>query len=73
MREAPQRAIRAGQAFVHAGAGNDSTYGRAGHDHMVSEDGDDTLFGGDVNGDGVADFLIRIDGVHTLGAGDFIL
>lgn len=35
--------------------------------------GGQTLVSGDVNGDGVADFLIRIDGVHTLGAGDFIL
>lgn len=28
---------------------------------------------GDTVGDGVADFLIRIDGVHTLSAADFML
>ncbi len=33
----------------------------------------ETRVTGDVNGDGVADFLIRIDGVHTLSAADFIL
>ena len=32
-----------------------------------------TLVSGDTDGDGVADFLIRLDGVHTLTAGDFIL
>ena len=35
--------------------------------------GGETRVTGDVNGDGVADFLIRIDGVHTLVAGDFLL
>ena len=35
--------------------------------------GGQTLLSGDTNGDGVADFLIRIDGVHTLVAGDFVL
>ncbi len=35
--------------------------------------GGQTLLSGDTNGDGVADFLIRIDGVHTLVAGDFSL
>lgn len=33
----------------------------------------ETRITGDINGDGVADFLIRIDGVHALGAGDFVL
>ena len=32
-----------------------------------------TFIQGDVNGDGVADFIIRVDGVHTLTAGDFLL
>jgi len=32
-----------------------------------------TWIQGDFNGDGVADFLIRVDGLHTLTATDFIL
>ena len=28
---------------------------------------------GDTNGDGVADFWIRLDGLHSLNAGDFVL
>lgn len=32
-----------------------------------------TFIQGDVNGDGVADFVIRVDGVHTLTAADFLL
>ena len=35
--------------------------------------GGETRVSGDTNGDGVADFLIRIDGVHALAAGDFLL
>ncbi len=35
--------------------------------------GGQTLVSGDTNGDGVADFLIRIDNVHALAAGDFVL
>jgi len=32
-----------------------------------------TLITGDTNGDGVADFMIRLDGLHTLVAGHFFL
>lgn len=32
-----------------------------------------TFVQGDMNGDGAADFWIRLDGLHTLGSGDFIL
>jgi serralysin len=32
-----------------------------------------TLVTGDMNGDGFADFMIRLDGSHSLVAGDFIL
>ena len=32
-----------------------------------------TYIEGDVDGDGTADFYIRIDGIHTLVAGDFVL
>lgn len=35
--------------------------------------GNETRVSGDTNGDGVADFLIRIDGVQNLTAGDFVL
>jgi Ca2+-binding RTX toxin-like protein len=32
-----------------------------------------TYVSGDVDGDGTADFMIRLDGLHTLVAGDFVL
>jgi len=32
-----------------------------------------TYLDGDTNGDGVADFMIRVDGLHTLASGDFVL
>jgi len=32
-----------------------------------------TYVAGDTNGDGVADFTVRIDALHTLQASDFIL
>jgi hypothetical protein len=32
-----------------------------------------TVVQGDVNGDGVADFSIRLDGLHSLNAADFML
>lgn len=35
--------------------------------------GDDLYVTGDVNGDGVADFMLLLKGVHSLSAGDFIL
>jgi hypothetical protein len=28
---------------------------------------------GDVNGDGVEDFMIRLDGLYALSTGDFVL
>ena len=28
---------------------------------------------GDTNGDGIADFMIRLDGLHALSSGDFVL
>jgi hypothetical protein len=28
---------------------------------------------GDTNGDGTADFMIRLDGLHSLTGGDFVL
>lgn len=35
--------------------------------------GGNTYVSGDVNGDGAADFMLRLDGLHTLHAADFIL
>jgi Ca2+-binding RTX toxin-like protein len=35
--------------------------------------GGETRISGDTDGDGVADFIIRVDGVHMLTAGDFLL
>jgi hypothetical protein len=32
-----------------------------------------TYLQGDTNGDGTADFQIRIDGLHNLQAGDFLI
>ena len=32
-----------------------------------------TYLTGDTNGDGLADFMVRLDGSHALVAGDFIL
>jgi len=28
---------------------------------------------GDTNGDGIADFMIKLDGLHAVGAGDLVL
>ncbi|QNM81852.1 calcium-binding protein [Sphingomonas sabuli] len=35
--------------------------------------GGNTYITGDVDGDGIADFMIRLDGMHALVAGDFVL
>ncbi len=35
--------------------------------------GGNTFVQGDTDGDGVADFIIRVDGLHVLNAGDFVL
>jgi Ca2+-binding RTX toxin-like protein len=37
------------------------------------QSGGNTFVQGDVNADGVADFSIQLIGLHTLGAGDFVL
>ena len=33
----------------------------------------DTFFAGDLNGDSSADFMVRVVGLHTLTAGNFVL
>ncbi len=58
------------QAFSFIGTGVFS--GTAGELRTYQANGQ-TYVQGDVDGDGVGDFLIRLDGLHTLQAGDFIM
>jgi serralysin len=52
--------------------GTDAFDGSAGALHYAEISGN-TYVSGDTNGDGTADFMIRIDGLHTLTSGDFVL
>lgn len=52
--------------------GTDPFRGRAGELHVVKA-GNDLIVEGDVNGDGKADFLIKLLGLSTLTASDFYL
>lgn len=52
--------------------GKNDFHGRAGELHFVKKAGY-VLVEGDVNGDGRADFQIKIDGLGAIGKGDFIL
>lgn len=56
------------QAFAFIGSG--AFTGTAGELRFYQA-GTTTYVQGDTNGDGQADFLIRIDRLHTLGGGDF--
>jgi hypothetical protein len=58
------------QAFSWLGAG--AFTGVAGQLHYVQSAGN-TFIEGDTDGDGDADFVIRLDGLHGLVAGDFVL
>jgi len=58
------------QAFAFIGT---AAFSNVAGQLRYEQSGDITLITGDTNGDGVADFMIRLNGVHTLGAGDFIL
>ena len=58
------------QAFAFIGSG--AFTGTAG-ELRTFQGGTTTYLQGDTNGDGLADFLIRLDGLHTLGGGDFML
>ncbi|QNM82992.1 cadherin-like domain-containing protein [Sphingomonas sabuli] len=58
------------QAFAFIGSG--AFTGHAG-ELRYEQLGVDTYVFGDTNGDGTADFAIRVDGSHTFVAGDFIL
>lgn len=58
------------QAFLFIGTG--AFTGSAG-ELRFRESGGNTFIEGDTNGDGVADFVIRLDGIHTLVESDFLL
>jgi Ca2+-binding RTX toxin-like protein len=58
------------QAFAFIGS---AAFSNTAGQLRYEQSGDITLITGDTNGDGVADFMIRLNGVHTLIAGDFIL
>ena len=52
--------------------GTDAFHGTAGELRYYQSSGN-TYVQGDINGDGAADFMIRIDGLHTLQLGDFMI
>lgn len=58
------------QAFAFIGAG--AFTGTAGELRYEQSDGNTRVMG-DVNGDGVADFMIQVTGVVNFGSGDFML
>jgi Ca2+-binding RTX toxin-like protein len=58
------------QAFSFIGTSAFS--GTAGELHYQQISGN-TYVSGDTNGDGVADFMIRLDGLHTMTSSDFII
>jgi serralysin len=58
------------QAFAFVGT--DAFHGVAGELRYEQISGN-TYVQGDTDGDGVADFWIRLDGTHTLSSGDFVL
>ena len=53
--------------------GNAEFSGTAGELRYGQGSGGNTIISGDLDGDGVADFVIRLDGQHTLTVGDFVL
>jgi Ca2+-binding RTX toxin-like protein len=57
------------QAFHYVGAG---AFGAAG-DLRAYVSAGQTIIAGDIDGDGVADFRIRLDGVYSLTSSDFVL
>ncbi len=52
--------------------GSSAFDGTAGALHY-EQTGGNTYISGDTNGDGIADFMIKLDGLHTLSSGDFLL
>jgi Ca2+-binding RTX toxin-like protein len=73
--------IHVRQFDANTGVGGDQNFswigtgaftGVAGQLHYLQA-GPNTFVEGDTDGDGTADFAIRLDGLHTLAAGDFVL
>ncbi len=62
--------IAGNQAFAFIGT--DAFTGAAG-ELRFEQSATDTFVQGDLNGDSVADFWIKLNGLHTLGSGDFVL
>jgi Ca2+-binding RTX toxin-like protein len=62
--------LAADQAFAFIGSG--AFTGVAGQLHYLQAGGN-TFVEGDTDGDGSADFVIRLDGLVSLAAGDFVL
>ena len=58
------------QAFTWLGTG---AFTRVAGQLRYAQEGGNTMVYGDVDGDGVADFAIRLDGLINLSAGDFVL
>jgi serralysin len=58
------------QAFAFIGS---AAFTGAAGELRYFQSGGTTYVQGDTNGDGLADFLIRVDGLHSLGGGDFLL
>lgn len=56
---------------------NDIIFGYGGNDELFGRDGRDTIRGGDVNGDGQADFMLEVsiagEANQDLGVRDFAL
>ncbi|QNM83783.1 M10 family metallopeptidase C-terminal domain-containing protein [Sphingomonas sabuli] len=63
-------ALAGDQAFAFIGTG--AFTGAAGQLRYQMSNGNTYVYG-DTNGDGAADFMVRLDGSHTLVGGDFIL
>ncbi len=63
-------AVQNDQGFAFIGsAAFSGTAGELRYQHVSGS----TIVQGDTNGDGIADFAIRLDGLHTLTSGDFVL
>ena len=58
------------QAFTFIGA---SAFTNTAGELRYQQDGGNTFVYGDINGDGVADFAIRLDGLHALAVDSFVL
>ena len=65
-----QAVVDGNQAFSFIGT---ALYSGVAGQLRYAFDGTDTTLGGDVNGDGVSDFRIRLTGGIGLVAGDFVL